>query len=109
MSVTSSCKHLSRLISKRSILRRLFFSPCMIPMSGTRSLQYHCTRQTPFLLILPGSRDCSCFLIYLMKTLLTTEHEAPYVRETAAKALATALPALPDHFTDYLDKLMQLY
>jgi hypothetical protein len=44
-----------------------------------------------------------------MKTLLTIEHETPYVRETAAKALATALPALPDHFTDYLDKLMQLY
>jgi len=40
---------------------------------------------------------------------LTVEHETPYVRETSAKALATALPAQPELFTQYLDKLIGLY
>jgi len=33
----------------------------------------------------------------------------PYVRETAAKALATALPARPEFFTTYLTNLVELY
>lgn len=40
---------------------------------------------------------------------MTLEHDTPYVRQTAAKALATALPALSDHFNDYIDKLIELY
>jgi hypothetical protein len=38
-----------------------------------------------------------------------SEHETPYVRETAAKAMATALPRQPGHFEEYLLKLIELY
>jgi hypothetical protein len=41
--------------------------------------------------------------------LLMSEHETPYVRETAAKAMATALPRQPGHFEQYLLKLIELY
>lgn len=40
---------------------------------------------------------------------LTIEHEIPYVRETAARSLATALVSLPDSFDEYIQKLMNLY
>jgi hypothetical protein len=37
------------------------------------------------------------------------EHDSPYVRETAGKALATALPILPHLFREYIQKLIALY
>jgi hypothetical protein len=40
---------------------------------------------------------------------LTTEHNTFYVREAAARALATALPRQPEQFEDYLFKLIELY
>lgn len=40
---------------------------------------------------------------------MTLEHQIPYVRQTAAKALATALPALSHHFNDYINKLIEIY
>jgi hypothetical protein len=40
---------------------------------------------------------------------LNAEHQTQYVREAAAKALATALPSKPDLFEVYLSKFMDLY
>jgi hypothetical protein len=55
------------------------------------------------------SRLFSLLGIFRGRPFLTLEHDTPYVRQTAAKALATALPALSDHFNDYINKLIELY
>jgi len=48
-------------------------------------------------------------LVNCCESRLTAEHHTPYVREAAAKALATALPSKPDLFDVYLNKFMELY
>ena len=46
---------------------------------------------------------------YFYQSGLNAEHKTPYVREAAAKALATALPSKPDLFELYLSKFTELY
>lgn len=41
--------------------------------------------------------------------MLNVEHETLYVRETAAKALASALTTLPELYDEYIQKLTNLY
>jgi hypothetical protein len=59
--------------------------------------------------MLLGCRSCFIYLVGLHETFLNVEHETPFVRETAAKALSAALPAQPEVFSGYLNKLMDLY
>ena len=81
----------------------------MIRTNEIPSWQQHSTRRTPSPLIFLAYNDCLLFLVNQYRPGLIIEHEVPYVRETAAKALATALPARPELFTTYLTHLVELY
>src|SRR5271170_1466494 len=81
----------------------------MILMNAIRSLPWHCIRLIPSRSILPDCHGYFHCLVNNSDSLLILEHETPYVRETAAKSLAAALPSQPDLFTTYLNKLIALY
>src|SRR5579871_6714233 len=78
-------------------------------MSGMPKWREHYTTPMAFALTITDSPVYLSSWVTILMLMLMTEHEIPYVREAAAKSLATALPALPDLYDEYIQKLINLY
>src|SRR5579859_1921728 len=104
------CKHSSLLIWKRPRIQRSSIWQCMMRMSEMLSLLRVDGRPMRFPWSRQGHRDYSLYYVSdNSASYLTIEHETLYVRETAAKALATVLPRQPEVFEEYLNKLIELF
>src|ERR1700737_3774779 len=109
MSEMLPCRHLSHSTSRSHRARRLCILLCMIRMSVMQNSPGLYTRPIQYPSAPLGCHDLFLFWVRYLSVLLSIEHDTPYVRETTARALATALPRQLELFEAYLQKLVDLY